>query len=76
MYITTFEFIFTSTTKPYNNELIVFDAFQKYNDGKRSFKNHYLGAPLRHIGVNCSLRFGFVAAGIRTRNLLLVGPTL
>ena len=24
-----------------------------YNDGKLSVQNHYLSAPLRHIGVNC-----------------------
>ena len=47
MYITTLNFIFTSTNKPVNNVLIVFDTLQNvYIMMENSwFKTNYLTAP-------------------------------
>ena len=54
MYITTFNFVFTSTNKPVGNVLIIVDVLENVLDGKLSVQNDYLSAPLRHKEVNCS----------------------
>ena len=37
--------------------------YKAYHKGKLSVQNHYLSAPLRHIGVNCSSARTVVSTG-------------
>ena len=74
MYITTFNFVFTSTNKPVGNVLIIVDVLENVLDGKLSVQNDYLGAPLRHKEVNCSSAWTEVHTGeplLQLENTLL-----
>ena len=74
MYITTFNFVFTSTNKPVGNVLIIVDVLENVLDGKLSVQNDYLSAPLRHKEVNCSSAWTEVLTGeplLQLENTLL-----
>ena len=55
MYITTFNFIFTSTNKLVGDVLTVVNAWQIVYDGKFTVRNQNLNVLLRQIGVICSI---------------------